>query len=63
LVASILVSMTGFLTFDALAFPMSSGLLFLLIGCCGAQWRLVRERAATTGADDRVDFPADPVLV
>jgi O-antigen ligase len=48
LVASVLVSMTGFLTFDALGFPMASGLLFLLLGCCGAHWRLIREQAAAT---------------
>jgi polysaccharide biosynthesis protein PslJ len=57
LVSSILVSMTGFLTFDAFAFPMASGVLFLLIGCCGALWRVVREEAIT-GEPDTTWAPA-----
>ncbi len=40
LVASIVVLTLSFATFDALSFPMISGLLFILLGCCGALWRL-----------------------
>ncbi|MDP8962192.1 MAG: O-antigen ligase family protein [Actinomycetota bacterium] len=41
LIASMVVLVLAFATFDALSFPMVAGLLFLLIGCCGALWRLV----------------------
>ncbi|MDP8931293.1 MAG: O-antigen ligase family protein [Actinomycetota bacterium] len=41
LVASMMVLMLSFATFDALSFPMVAGLLFLVIGCCGALWRVV----------------------
>lgn len=41
LAASTVVAAVGFLTFDGLGFPMIDGLVFLLLGCIGAQWRLV----------------------
>ncbi|MDQ3932797.1 MAG: O-antigen ligase family protein [Actinomycetota bacterium] len=41
LIASMVVFLLAFATFDALSFPMVAGLLFLLLGCGGALWRLV----------------------
>ena len=48
LFASILVPLCSFATFDGLSFPLISGVLFLLLGCCGALWRL--ETPASRGA-------------
>jgi O-antigen ligase len=43
LAASAAVALVVFFTFDALSFPMVPGLMFLLLGCNGALWRLTRE--------------------
>jgi hypothetical protein len=51
LAASVAVAAVSFLTFDALSFPMASGLTFLLLGCCGACWRLLREASPTLSYD------------
>jgi O-antigen ligase len=40
LAASIAAAAVSFATYDALSFPMASGLTFLLLGSCGAYWRL-----------------------
>lgn len=40
LAASVMIAAVTFGTFDTLSFPMASGLIFLIIGCCGALWRL-----------------------
>lgn len=40
LAASVTVGLLTWVTFDAFSNPMASGMLFLLIGCCGALWRL-----------------------
>jgi O-antigen ligase len=40
LAASVLAAALGFATFDGLAFSMMDGVLFLIIGCSGACWRL-----------------------
>lgn len=45
--ASSMVALVSFGTFDALGFPMVANLAFLIIGCCGALWRLTRETGAT----------------
>lgn len=45
LAASVSVSLLSFVTFDALSFPMATGVLFLVIGCCGAFWRLQDRRS------------------
>jgi len=37
------VAMATFFTFDALSFPMNAGVLFVIFGCSGVLWRLVRE--------------------
>jgi hypothetical protein len=36
----------GFTTFDALYFPMAAALTFLMLGCVGAAWRLMRTEPA-----------------
>ena len=46
LVACIAVAVATYATFDGLSFAICTGLLFLLIGCAGALWRL--ERPAVT---------------
>ena len=38
--ASVAVAVPALFTFDVFGYPMATGLLFLLIGCCGAVWRL-----------------------
>jgi O-antigen ligase len=35
----------GFGTFDAFSFPMITNLMFLILGCCGALWRLQTQRS------------------
>ncbi len=53
LAASVLAGALSFMFFDAFSFPQSAGLFFLVMGLCGAQWRLARrDRApsATTRA-------------
>jgi polysaccharide biosynthesis protein PslJ len=45
LAASVVVATVSFATFDALAFPMATCMVFLLLGCCGALWRLSRDEA------------------
>jgi polysaccharide biosynthesis protein PslJ len=40
LAASVAAGAISFSDYDALSFPMASGLTFLLLGCCGAYWRL-----------------------
>jgi polysaccharide biosynthesis protein PslJ len=37
------VAAVSFATYDALSFSLASGLTFLLLGCTGAYWRLVRD--------------------
>ena len=43
--ASVAASMVTFVTFDALAFPMATGMTFLMLGICGALWRMARSSA------------------
>jgi polysaccharide biosynthesis protein PslJ len=43
LAASVAVTAVGFVTFDALYFPMAAGTTFLVLGCVGALWKLVAE--------------------
>jgi O-antigen ligase len=40
LAAAVVAASVGFLTFDLFGFAMIAGLLFFLVGCCGAIWRL-----------------------
>lgn len=45
LMAALAVPVTTFATFDYMSFSIARGLLFLLLGCAGALWRLeVRDR-------------------
>jgi O-antigen ligase len=43
LAASILAGSLSFYTFDALSYPMVTGMIALLLGVIGATWRLVRQ--------------------
>jgi O-antigen ligase len=48
LAASIATAAISFFTFDALSFTIAAGLTFLLLGCIGAAWRLLRGRQSAT---------------
>lgn len=54
LAASIAVAAVTFSTFDALSFTISAGLTFLLLGCIGALWRLVRTDSLVQHDDPRL---------
>jgi O-antigen ligase len=54
LAASAAVAGLTFGTFDALGFPMATGLTFLLLGCVGAMWRLAK---AGSASPDRAGAP------
>ena len=43
LAACVAVATVSFSTYDALSFSLASGLTFLLLGCIGAYWRLLRD--------------------
>jgi O-antigen ligase len=43
--ASLLAALATLALFDGLGFPMTAGMLFLLLGMAGALWRLVRDPA------------------
>lgn len=45
--ASVIALATAYSLFDALAFPMSAGLLFLSVGFCGALLRIARRQSAS----------------
>ena len=53
LVASVVVLLVSYATFDAFAFSMSTGLSFVVIGACGALLRYVRETSVTRRARRR----------
>jgi O-antigen ligase len=44
--ASLMAALTTLALFDGLGFPMTAGMLFLLLGLAGAMWRLVRDPAS-----------------
>jgi hypothetical protein len=44
LASSVLVMMVAFATYDGIAYTMGSSLLFLMLGMCGALWRLVNQQ-------------------
>jgi O-antigen ligase len=46
LAASIAAAAAAFATFDALSFDIATGLTFLVLGCIGCLWRLVRSGAS-----------------
>ncbi|MEX5631243.1 O-antigen ligase family protein [Parafrankia sp. FMc2] len=43
LAASVFAVMLSYVTFDAMSFSLIASLTFLLLGCCGAAWRLTKE--------------------
>lgn len=49
--AAVGVTCIGFVTFDALYFPMAAGLTFLILGVAGATWRLVKDGRYREGID------------
>lgn len=53
LAASVMVAAATFGTFDALGFPMATGLTFLVLGCVGSYWRLTRTEAPGPGVAER----------
>ena len=60
LAGAILAALITVGTFDLLAFGIASGLLFLLVGCAGALWRLTapnRTDARVSPADARLAIP------
>lgn len=61
LAASIAAAAAAYATFDALSFFMAAGLTFLLLGCAGAAWRLIRanEDNVKSSADADADADAD----
>jgi O-antigen ligase len=52
LAASVAVAGVTFATFDALGFPMATGLTFLLLGCVGAMWRLAKAESGSAGTEE-----------
>ncbi len=62
--ASIAVAIVTFATFDFLGFQMATGMLFLMLGCAGALWRIAREERSNTRTlrpvAEPVDFVPDP---
>jgi hypothetical protein len=57
LAACVAVAAFSFGVFDAASFPMTCGLTFLLLGCCGAMWRLLRQ---SSRAEPAVAARPDP---
>jgi polysaccharide biosynthesis protein PslJ len=49
LAASVAVMFVCYATFDAFYFPMAAGLTFLILGCVGALWRLVKDESSSFG--------------
>lgn len=58
LAAAAAVPLAVFATFDALSFPMVPGLMFLLLGCNGALWRIARQNRQTALATPPAAVPA-----
>ena len=61
LAASVAVPTVTFATFDALSFPMAASLTFLILGCIGALWRLVRVHSADISDTAPIPVIRDPV--
>lgn len=54
----VLGSAVALATFDAFSFPMAMGLIFFILGCSGALWRLTLDEARSPS--DAVPVPAPP---
>jgi polysaccharide biosynthesis protein PslJ len=50
LAASVAVMLVCYATFDAFYFTMAAGLTFLVLGCIGALWRLVKDERSSFGS-------------
>jgi O-antigen ligase len=50
LAAAMAAVIPSFFTFDAFGYPMATGTVFFIIGCCGAAWRLAGDRQLQAGA-------------
>jgi O-antigen ligase len=61
LAASIAVAIVSFGTFDALGFPMVTGMLFLLMGCAGAMWRLNDDGVSQSSGVEKQTAPLSGV--
>ncbi|NYH92114.1 O-antigen ligase family protein [Actinopolymorpha rutila] len=59
--ATMAVAAFSFGTFDALSFPMITNLMFLMLGCCAALWRLARENP-TAGLSGTTAATPEPRL-
>lgn len=57
LLAALAVAFSSWFTYDALSFPTSRELTFLVVGLIGAQWAIVARRSPT--GSDGGDSPAD----
>ncbi len=60
LAASLAAIMVCFATFDALSFPMVTGLTFMLLGVTAALWRMVREEQSSPATGIRTEGVAAP---
>lgn len=60
LAAAIVGGFVGFLTFDALGFPVFAGMLFVIIGLAGALWRLTVSRRGRRYTNPRAGSMARP---
>jgi O-antigen ligase len=50
LASSVAAAAVSFATFDALSFSIATGLTFLVLGCVGAAWRLIRAQPEAAGS-------------
>jgi polysaccharide biosynthesis protein PslJ len=55
--ASVAAVAVSFATLDAFAFPIVSGLTFLMIGCIGAAYRFARDQGAEAAALTEGNIP------
>jgi O-antigen ligase len=62
LAASMAVAAFGFGTFDAFSFPMITDVMFLILGCCGALWRLQTGAAGSAAPTERGGAPTPPLV-
>jgi polysaccharide biosynthesis protein PslJ len=60
LAAAVAVPTVAFATLDSLSFAMAASLTFLILGCVGALWRVVRKEVPTAGYETRPPEPGTP---
>lgn len=61
LAATVAVPAVAWATFDATSFPMAASLTFLMLGCVGALWRLVRVPSADISDTAPIPVIRDPI--